>query len=157
MAALDGAPFLAGNNLNVPGKMELRVELPSVLAKLGWAVRFDGIPDGRFRLEAGEKRHIRLSVKPGKQFSRAEIEGATDRMLTVSLLGNGIVLGGMSYAIDPELKEPSGGARRPGQDCDDAAQQLLDCLELGGGRRVKKTRVRKVSVDIVLDDDCGCD
>jgi len=157
IAALDGAPFFAGNNLNVAAAMELRFELPPVLAKAGWAVRADGIPDGRFRLAAGEKRRLRLSVKPGKQFTKADIEAAAERMLTVTLLANGIALGGMSYAIDPELKEPSGGARKPGKDCDDAAQQLLDCLELGGGRKVKKTRVKKVSVDIVLDDDCGCD
>ncbi len=157
IASLDGAFFMAGNNLNRPAAMELRVEMPAVLAKKGWQLRFDGIPDNRFRLKSGEKRRIQLSVKHGAEFSKADIEAATDRMITVTLVANGIPLGGMSYYVDPDLKEPSGGAHVPRRDCDAAAQQLLDCLELGGGRRVRKTRVKKVSVDIVLDDDCACE
>ena len=74
-------------------------------------------------------------------------------MINVSLLANGILLGGMSYYVDPNLKKPSGGKQPPGIDCDGAAQKLLDCLKVSGDRKVKKVRVKKVSVDIELDDD----
>jgi hypothetical protein len=157
IASLEGAIFMAGNNLNKPATMELRVEMPAVLAKKGWQLRFEGIPDYRFRLKSGEKRRIQLSLKPGVNFSKADVDAASDRTITVSLLANGLLLGGMSYYVDPELKEPSGGARVPSRECDIAAQELLDCLELGGGRQVRNTVVKKVSVDIVLDDDCACE
>ena len=78
-------------------------------------------------------------------------------MITVELLGNGILLGGMSYYVDPDLKQPSGGKPPHGKDCDGAAQKLLDCLKVGGGKKVKKVCVKKVSVDIELDNDCCCD
>ena len=57
-AALDGAFFMAGNNLNRRGAMELRVEVPRVLADRGWTLQFDGISDNKFPLKAGEKRRF---------------------------------------------------------------------------------------------------
>jgi zinc metalloprotease ZmpB len=67
------------------------------------------------------------------------------------------LLGGMSYHVDPNLKTTSGGKQPGGQHCDGAAQKLLDCLKVGGGKKVKKVCVKKVSIDIELDNDCGCD
>lgn len=157
MAALNGAFFMAGNNLNRRAVMELRVEMPTVLADKGWQLQFDGISDNKFPLKAGEKRRIQLTLKKGSEFTKADIEGAADRMINVSLLANGILLGGMSYDVDPNLTKPSGGTPTPGKDCDGAAQKLLDCLKISGGKKVKKVCVKKVSVDIELDNDCGCD
>lgn len=156
-AALDGAFFMAGNNLNRRAAMELRAELPGVLAAKGWQLQFDGISDNKFSLKAGEKRQIQLKLKKGAEFTKADIEGTADRMINVELLANGILLGGMSYYVDPDLKKPSGGKQTPGKDCDGAAQKLLDCLSISGDQRVKKVCVKKVSVDIELANDCGCD
>lgn len=157
MASLDGAFFMAGNNLNRKAVMELRVEMPAILAKKGWQLQFDGISNNKFQSKAGEKRRIRLMLKKGTEFTKADIEGSVDRMINVSLLANGILLGGMSYYVDPNLKKPSGGKLPPGKDCGDAAQQLLDCLKISGDKKVKKVCVKKVSVDIELDNDCCCD
>lgn len=154
MAALNGAFFMAGNNLNRRAGMELRVEMPKVLADKGWLLQFDGIADNKFPLKAGEKREVRLKLKQGSQFTKADIEGAADRMINVSLLANGILLGGMSYYVDPDLKKPSGGKQPGGKDCDGAAQKLLDCLKISGDKKVKKVCVKKISVDIELDNDC---
>jgi hypothetical protein len=154
MAALNGAFFMAGNNLNRRAGMELRVEMPKVLAEKGWFLQFDGLADNKFPLKSGEKREIRLKLKQGSQFTRADIEGTVDRMINVSLLANGILLGGMSYYVDPELKKPSGGKQPGGKDCEGAAQKLLDCLKLSGDKKVKKVCVKKISVDIELDNDC---
>ena len=156
MAALNGAFFMAGNNLNRRAAMELRVEMPKVLADKGWLLQFDGLPNNKFELNSGAKRRIQLSLKQGTQFTKADIEGTADRMINVILLANGMALGGMSYYVDPELKKPSGGKQPPGKDCDGAAQKLLDCLKVSGGKKVKKVCVKKVSVDIELDNDC-CD
>ncbi|HEY7557440.1 MAG TPA: hypothetical protein VIH18_21780 [Candidatus Binatia bacterium] len=157
MAALNGAFFIAGNNLNRRAAMELRVKMPKVLGDKGWLLQFDGLPNNKFELNSGAKRRIQLSLKQGTQFAKADIEGAADRMINVTLLANGMPLGGMSYYVDPELKKPSGGKQPPGKDCDGAAQELLDCLKVSGGKKVKKVCVKKVSVDIELDNDCCCD
>ena len=155
-ASLNGAFFMAGNNLNRRAVMELRVEMPKVLAVKGWLLQFDGIADNKFPLKAGEKRRIQLMLKQGSDFSKSDIEAAADRMINVSLLANGILLGGMSYDVDPNLTKPSGGKPAPSRDCDGVAQKLLDCLKISGGKKVKKVCVKKVSVDIELDNDCGC-
>ena len=154
MAALDGAFFMAGNNLNRRGAMELRVEMPKVLAGKGWLLQFDGIPNNKFTLKAGQKRRVQLKLKKGSEFTKADIEGSADRMINVSLLANGILIGGMSYYVDPNLKKPSGGKQPGSKDCDGAAQKLLDCLKISGDKKVKKVCVKKVSVDIELDNDC---
>jgi hypothetical protein len=157
MASLEGAFFMAGNNLHRRGAMELRVEMPKALADKGWMLQFDGIATNKFTLKAGEKRKVRLKLKKGLEFTKADIEGGADRMINVSLLGNGVLLGGMSYYVDPDLKKPSGGQQPGGKDCDGAAQKLLDCLKVSGDKKVKKVCVKKVSVDIELDNDCCCD
>jgi hypothetical protein len=154
IAALDGAFFVAGNNLNRRGAMELAVEMPKALADKGWLLQFDGIPNNKFTLKAGEKREVRLKLKKGSDFTKADIEGSDDRMINVSLSANGILLGGMSYYVDPSLTRPSGGKQAGGKDCDVAAVKLLDCLNLSGGKKIKKVCVKKVSVDLELDNDC---
>lgn len=157
IASLNGAFFMAGNNLNKRAKMEIQVEMPAVLANKGWQLRFDNVPDNKFLLKAGEKRRIQLMLHKGKEFTKADIEGSADRMINVSLFANGILLGGMSYYVDPNLAKPSGGKQLPGKDCGDAAQKLLDCLNIPSDNKVKKVCVKKVSLDIKLDNDCDCD
>jgi hypothetical protein len=156
-AAMDGAVFFAGNNFNKPAQMELRVDVPKVLASKGWRLQFAGLADNRFRLKAGEKRRIELKLSKGAEFTAGQIRSAADKTFTVYLYGNGILMGGMSYFVDPDMTEPSHGRGRPGTQCKDVAQELLDCLKLSGDRKVKKVCVKKVSVDIQLDNDCGCD
>ena len=156
MESLNGAFFMAGNNLNRPAEMALRVEMPAELADKGWQLQFDDIPDNKFLLKAGEKRKIQLTLKRGLEFTKTDIEGSTNRMINVSLLANRILLGGMSYYVDPNLNKRSGGKQVPGKDCDHVAQNLLDCLKISGDRKVKKVCVNKISLDIKLDNDCDC-
>lgn len=98
--------FFAGNPFRRRAAMELRVELPPLLARNGWQVRFKGISENRFVLKPGEKRKIVLDVKPGRTFSRKQVETARDRAISVQLFANGILLGGMTYQLDPEMKRP---------------------------------------------------
>lgn len=157
VAALDGAFFMAGNNLNRRATMELRVEMPAVLSGKGWQLQFEGLSDNKFMLKPGEKRRIQLKLKKGTEFTKDDIEGMTDRMINVSLLANDMLLGGMSYYVDPNLTTPSGGKQPTGKACDAAAQDLLDCLKVSGNKKVRKVCVKKVSLDIELDNDCDCD
>ena len=124
MAAIDGAPFFAGNSFNRRAVMELRVDMPRVLASKGWRLRFAELDnnddndnhdnDNEFRLKAGKKRKFKLKLSKGDRFTADEIRNAADRNISVYLYGNGILLGAMTYQVDPDLTEPSGGKRRPG-------------------------------------------
>jgi zinc metalloprotease ZmpB len=155
-AALDGVVFFAGNNFNKPAAMELRVDLPRALAATGWRIQFAGLPDGKFQLKAGEKREITLRLVKGADFTAAAIRAAADRDFTVYLYGNGTLLGGMTYRLDPDRKEAAGDGR-PKEPCRDLAQHLVDCLKVSGGRKVKKVCVKKVALDVELENDCDCD
>jgi zinc metalloprotease ZmpB len=151
--AFNGAFFMAGNNLNKPAQMKLKVVLPHVLESRGWQLGFVGMRSNTFRLKAGQKRRIELRIATGAHFTPDDIRGVADRTIQVELYANDMLLGGMSYYIDPDMTEPAGGVVRPGS-CNDAAQGLLDCLQVRSDRRVKKVRVKKISVDIELDSDC---
>lgn len=157
-ASLNGAFFVAGNNLNRRAMMEIRTNLPSTLAERGWSIGFEGLePGNRFLLQSGEKRRITIRLNPGAGFAASDIAGDPERLIKLHLYADDLLIGGMSYYIDPELKHVSGGQPPNGRDCDDKAQDLIECLDLGGGRKVKRVKVRKVSLDIELDGDCDCD
>lgn len=154
--SLNGAVFFAGNNFNKVADMELNLEVPRVLTAKGWQIGFVGLPTQKFQLKPGEKRRIELSVTPGSAFTPDDIRNAPDRAIRVTLLGNGMILGGLTYQIDPNLMGPSGGKPKPGAECQKAADKLLDCLNISGSRKVKKICVKKVTLDVELDNDC-CD
>jgi hypothetical protein len=51
-------------------------------------------------------------MQAGRDFSRDLVkENAGDSMITVTAYANGIVIGGMSYLVDPNMKMPG---ERPG-------------------------------------------
>ena len=147
--ALDGAAFFAGNSFNRPAKMELRVELPKVLASKGWKLDL-GDSGGGFHLKPGEKQQIQLKLVAGNDFTTDDLADSADRDITVELYGNDTLLGGMTYRLDPELKEPSGGGRGDLVEARGAAKDLLDRLQVAGGENVREVRVRRVSLDIEL-------
>ena len=156
MSALHGVHFFAGNNFNRPADMRVTVDIPKVLATKGWKLQFEGIPGANFQLKAGERRQITLRPVPGADFSAEEIRAGGDRDIKLYLHGNGILMGGMTYHVDPDMIEPFSPGL-PDVPCKDAAQDLVDCLKVSGGRRVKKVCVKKVSVDIELENDCDSD
>ena len=62
----------------------------------------------------------------------------------------------MTYSIDPTLEIPFNDRPRDDtkKDCRAQAEQLLNCLDLPGGK-VKKVRIRKVAIDVEMEGD-GC-
>jgi hypothetical protein len=102
--AFTGAPFFARNNLNVPAVMELQVRVPPFLAERGWGLGFADLEGDSFRLKAGAKRALKLEVVRGKDFTAAEFRPQRDRRFIVTLLANGIQLGGMTYEVNPDLR-----------------------------------------------------
>jgi hypothetical protein len=155
MKGLHRHVFFAGNSFRRPAQMELKVELPAVLAAAGWKLKFEGLSDNKFKLKPGEKRKIVIDLIPGGDFTADQVRNAPGQDISVQLYGNDTLLGGMTYRLDPDKKEPGNLPDRDGK-CNDKAAALLKCLNLGGGK-VKEVCVKKVSVDIVMDNDCKCD
>jgi zinc metalloprotease ZmpB len=153
MASLHDHVFWAGNTFNRRATMSLEHRLPPILADAGWSLRFRGITGNRFVLAPGERREIVIELVPGRDFTQGDVGGTEDRDISVELAADGMLLGGMTYRLDPFLKEPPQPAG-PGRDCRRPARDLLDCLDLPGGK-VRSVRVRKITVDICMDaDDC---
>lgn len=160
MLGLHQHVFYAGNSFRRPAQMALRATLPPLLAQAGWQLKFEGLAEPTFKLKAGEKRKIVIELVPGAAFTSQQVRDAVERDIHVNLYGNDMLLGGMIYRLDADKVEPGNLPGTPpgsgGTDCRDKAAALLDCLKLGGAK-VKKVCVKKVSLDIVMDNDCGCD
>ena len=153
---LNGVFFLAGNNLTRAALMELKVEMPAVLKKKGWRLEFANTPDS-FRLKPGEKRRVELRLVAGTKFTADDIRNSDDRNINVKLQANGMLLGGMTYLVDPDRVKPNPRKDRPGLKCNDAGQDLIDCLKLPIKQKVKKVCLTRVSVDLILENDCDCE
>lgn len=139
-----------------PGRMTLKGKSISVLIKQ-WKVRFLSAGGDSFRLASRSERHVLFTLIPGVDFSPVELGGTLD--FTVSTHINGILVGGMTYHIDPSLdhvpSEKPVHETRPTKDCSKIAQKLLDYLDIDlPAGSVKRTCIRKITVDIELDHDC---
>lgn len=154
-AAFDRRRFWARNPYPRPLRIELRPVLPDFLVKRGYELQFLSPGGKSFTLGPRANREVIMQLKAGGNFSPAEV--GADTRIQVEVLGDGMLIGGMSYQIDPKLKTPpretSGG--KPGQDCKDEASKLLDCLDLPHDK-VKCVRVSRVVISVDLDKDC-CD
>lgn len=149
--------FWVRNSMRRRARMDVKVSLPPVMAKAGWQMRFEGLGnDNSFMLAAGERRKLVIDLVPGAAFTPDDVRADIQRDISVEVLAADMPLGGMIYRLDPDKSAtlpPKPGA---GSDCNDKAAALLDCLKLGGAK-VQKVCVKKVSLDIQLDNDCGCD
>jgi hypothetical protein len=108
ISSMADAVFIAGNNLNRSALMLLKVTMPKVLADKGWSLDLGDAAEG-FRLRPDEKRALRLRLVPGEAFTADELRAAGDQSIEVGLLADGMELGAVRYAVDPDLKAPSGG------------------------------------------------
>ena len=77
--------------------------------------------------------------------------GTRDRYIEVTLLADDMVIGGMTYRLDPALKRPP--VPTGDRDCRDRARELLRCLNIPDAK-VRDVHVRKVSIDVCMEDDC---
>lgn len=103
--ALKALTFTVGNPNKKLSQMELKAELPAVLAKKGWKIAFRDTDGGRFRLQSGAKREIQLEIDPGQNFTAADVKKARKRSIEIEVYADGILVGGMTYPLDPDMKK----------------------------------------------------
>lgn len=158
LSAFSPRRFVARNPHRVEAKIEILPALPKLLKEKGWEFVFENPGGSAFSLAPGQSREIILRLKPGANFSAQEIEQTQDRSIHLETYANGILVGGMSYQLDPDLKTaPSqfpDGKDMP-ERCSGKAKDLLNCLDLPVDK-VRSVRVRKITVEIEVEEKCDC-
>jgi hypothetical protein len=101
IAGLDRHIFYAGNTFRRHTTMELKAVLPAFLSERGWRIE---LKPNIFKLESGQKRQIVIELVPGGEFTSEQVRNSVERDITVSLYANDMLLGGMTYRLDPEMK-----------------------------------------------------
>jgi hypothetical protein len=105
--------FWAQNPFGRTARMEVRAILPPLLAGTGWTMRFENPGQGSFSLGPHESREIRPRLLSGRDFSAGDVIDAGGAAIVVQVLADGIVVGGLTFALDPSLTEPARETRTP--------------------------------------------
>jgi hypothetical protein len=155
LASFERLTFMLKNPHASRARMVVNPVLPPLLAERGWTLAFANAGGHAFTLNPGESRDIVMQLKPGKDFTPEEAAKAGDPFIHLEAYADGILIGGMSYQVDHTLKEPAGQKPPSGlpDKCADEARALLDCLGHPVDR-IKKVRIRKINVDIEIEEDC---
>jgi zinc metalloprotease ZmpB len=150
----NGLDFELKNPLTKAATMEVKATLPALLLERGWRLEFTNRGRATFPLQPGESRTVVMRLHPGQPFEAADVEEADEKTILVGGRAGGILVGGLSYVLDPSLKQP----RRPPHkkhhgtpdECARTAEALVDCLKLP--EEVSRVRIRKITVDLEFDD-----
>jgi zinc metalloprotease ZmpB len=148
-----GLEFRLRNPLAKVARMELRPQLPALLAERQWKLEFSN-PGGRaFALSPGESRTIVMRLHAGAPFDAQDVAKAPDRAIHVFGHADGILVGGMSYELDPMLRHPTRrGPRGERHDRKALAAKLIEDLEVSR-RRVEDVSIRRITIDVELEDE----
>lgn len=106
-AAFCNRKFWAQNPFNKPARMTLRAELPPLLAERGWVMEFHNPGGDSFTLGARGEREIRPVLISGRDFDTGDLADAGASTITVLVMADGIVVGGMSYRLDADMTTPA--------------------------------------------------
>lgn len=148
--------YLLKNPHRTTAAMEVRSMLPSFLEKRGWKIQFLNPGGSHFPLGPGESREMVIRVIPGADFGPADVPSTSDKTIELYGYAGGILVGGMSYPVDPNLNPFVPGGAPQGKECVDIGEQLLKCIEVSRGK-VCRVRIRKVNVDLeITDESDGC-
>ena len=151
----DGLEFELKNPLTKEATMQVTPTLPPLLAQRGWRLEFTNRGGAAFPLKPGESRTVVMRLIPGAPFETSDVVKAAARTIQVAGYAGGILVGGLSYVLDPTLTHPTRRPRkrhRRPDECAVTAEALVDCLDLP--KNVSRVRIRKLTVDIEFDDNC---
>jgi len=106
-AAFEKREFWASNPFGETAVMEVRAVMPTFLATRGWAAKFDNPGGDSFSLGPHDSRVIRPRLIGGQDFTEAEVQLAGYVAIELILLANGLVVGGLTFVLDPSLHHPA--------------------------------------------------
>ncbi|MFT3769017.1 MAG: hypothetical protein QM820_26555 [Minicystis sp.] len=148
-----GRPFWIRNNFDREVKVDIDVNLPAALAERGWRLTFTGEGGNSFFMKPGERKQVRMLMKPGKDLDLKK--QAAHAPVEVVVRQDGIVVGGMNYYIDPHMDRPGETYETKGTGSTPTGRDLIE-LAVKGKRTIKSASVRKMLIEIDFeDDDCG--
>jgi hypothetical protein len=67
----------------------------------GWTMRFENPGHGSFSLGPRESREIRPRLVSGRDFTAGDVADAGGVIITVLVLADGLIVGGLTYQLDP--------------------------------------------------------
>jgi len=105
--AFRGRRFWANNPFAHTAKMEIRAILPTFLTSRGWTVRLDNHGGGSFSLGPRDSRVIRPRLISGQDFTALEVQAAGNVAIEFVLLADGLVVGGLTYVLEADMREPA--------------------------------------------------
>lgn len=148
--------FVVRNPFDRTVQVIIEASIPDFLRQRKWDVRFLNRGGASFTLGPRASREVELSLIPGEDFLPSDVEAAGEgAVIEFETLVDGLPVGGMSYAIDPKMKTPA--AELPEDigkpDCSEEARRLLRCLNVPADE-VKSVRLKRITVDIDLKEDC---
>jgi hypothetical protein len=142
--AFHGRRLWAANPFARAAKMEVRAILPPFLASRAWGVRFDNPGGGSFTLGPRATRVVKPRLVSGQDFNAGQLGVAGPVAIEVVVLADGIVVGGITYALDPHMTAP---AHEVAEEHAGEARQAEERAEDAG----KGAKARRVHVDVDLD------
>ena len=105
--AFEKREFWAANPFAKTSAMEIRAIMPPFLTTRGWAMKFDNPGGGTFSLGPRDARIIRPRLISGQDFTPAEVQLAGYVAIEVVVLADGLVVGGLTFVLDPDLDHPA--------------------------------------------------
>lgn len=105
-AAFCNRRFWAQNPFGRTARIEIKATMPPLLASRGWVMRFDNPGGANFTLGPRGERELRPVLVSGRDFEPIDVVDSGAATVVVRVLANGIVVGGVSFRLDPAMTEP---------------------------------------------------
>jgi hypothetical protein len=100
-----GLPFWIRNHGKLQARLSVDVKVPVWLGKLGWKFSVPQITNDRTTLKADQTLKANLAATKGEVFNDETLAGETDHDIVVTVLQDGIPVGGMTFRISSDAKQ----------------------------------------------------
>jgi hypothetical protein len=154
VAAFHERHFWASNPFAHTARMEVRPVLPSFLASRGWSLVLENPGAGSFSLGPRDSRLIRPRLIGGQSFTATDLQAAGYVAIELVVLADGLVVGGLTYVLDPGLKHPA--REEPEEERDEErkeqGEEREERREVGEARTERREeRPRRIRFEIDFD------
>jgi len=105
VGSLHNRSFIARNPFDRPARILLESVLPPFLVERGWSVRFLNPGSDSFSLSGRGNRTVTFTLVPGTDFLASDLPGGSNGLIEIRTRIDGLLIGGMSYQVDPSLKQ----------------------------------------------------